>query len=66
MDCEQLSKIMNQSLHKMADLETKMNSVGLLQFSDKRVEVEKLKAMETLNYLKSLKMLHKFCNEDNS
>ena len=63
MDCERLNKIMNQSFQKLEDLETKMNSIGLLQFSDKRIEIEKLKAMETTNYLKSLKMLHKICKK---
>jgi hypothetical protein len=62
MDCERLNKIMNQSFQKLEDLETKMNSIVLLQFFDKRIEIEKLKAMETTNYLKSLKMLYKFCN----
>jgi hypothetical protein len=63
MECERLNKIMNQSFQKLEDLEIKMNSIGLLQFSDKRIEIEKLKAMETTNYLKSLKLLHKFCNK---
>jgi len=62
MDCERLVKIMNQSYQKSEDLDTKMNSIGLLQFSDKRIEIEKLKAMETANYLKSLAMVYKFCN----
>ena len=62
MDCERLNRIMNQSFQKLEDIDTKMNSIGLLQFSDKRVEVEKLKAMETANYLKSLELLYKFCD----
>lgn len=62
MDCERLSKIMNQTFQKLEDIDTKMNSIALLQFSDKRIKIEKLKAMETLNYLKSLELLYKFCD----
>ena len=62
MDCERLNKIMNQSFQKLEDIDTKMNSIALLQFSDKRIEIEKLKAMETANYLKSLELLYKFCD----
>jgi hypothetical protein len=65
MDCERLVKIMNQSFQQLEDLNTKMNSIGLLQFSDKRIEIEKLKAMETANYLKSLALVYKFCNKQN-
>lgn len=65
MDCERLVKIMNQSFQKSEELDTKMNSIGLLQFTDKRIEIEKLKAMETANYLKSLALVYKFCNEGN-
>lgn len=65
MDCERLVKIMNQSFQKSEDLDIKMNSIGLLQFTDKRIDIEKLKAMETANYLKSLALVYKFCNERN-
>jgi hypothetical protein len=65
MDCEQLVKIMNQSFQHVEEMESKMNAIMLLQFSDKRIEIEKLKTMETANYLKSLEMLHKFCNKRN-
>ena len=65
MDCERLVKIMNQSFQKSEELDTKMNSIGLLQFTDKRIEIEKLKAMETANYLKSLALVYKFCTKQN-
>jgi hypothetical protein len=65
MDCERLVKIMNQSFQHVEDMESKMNAIMLLQFSDKRIEIEKLKTMEIANYLKSLEMLHKFCNTRN-
>lgn len=65
MDCERLAKIMNQSFQHVEDMESKMNAIMLLQFSDKRIEIEKLKTMEIANYLKSLEMLHKFCNKRN-
>ena len=62
-NCDTILKIMKESFNQIETYKHKRYNV-ILQTIEEKIEIDKIKTMNIANYLKSVEVYSKFCNED--
>ena len=62
-NCDSILKIMKESFNQIEEYKNKKYN-KIFQTIEEKIEIDKIKTMNIANYLKSVEVYSKFCNED--
>ena len=62
-NCDNILKIMKESFNQIEEYKYKRYN-KIIQTINEKIEIDKIKTMNISNYLKSVEVYSKFCNED--
>ena len=61
-NCDSILKIMKESFNQIEEYKNKKYN-KIFQTIEEKIEIDKIKTMNIANYLKSVEVYSKFCNE---
>jgi hypothetical protein len=61
-NCDNILKIMKESFNQIEEYKHKRYNI-ILQTIEEKIEIDKIKTMNIVNYLKSVEVYYKFCNK---